>query len=1075
MIGLFLPTQAGVVITNNQGVDLTYDINEKDEYATVLPSKSTPYSGVIDIPENVVYEGHTYPVKAIADKAFYSCKSLTSISIPKTITRIGGHAFKDCVGLTTVNYNATNCVTAAGTQGKNILPAFEDCKSITHINLGGDVSSIPDYIFWGCTGITELTIPEYVVSIGGRAFCDCTSLSVLRFEARDCKTMGSKAGPAFLGAPISNVIFGPYVTSIPDYAFKGCKTLTSVTIPEDVTSIGAAAFYDCPNLSTVNFNATECNLSYKAQGQQVITAFNNPAITTVNFGPKVHNIPNYLFYGCSGITDLQLSPSTETIGECAFLNCASLTQITIPETVTSIGGRAFGGCGNLSTIYFNAINCVNLVTFEKSTPIPAFEGSAITTIVFGGKVKNIPDYAFANCKRLHNISIPAECKQIGTKAFYNCSSIQAITIPEDVTSIGGLAFGGCDNLTTLNFNAKRCTGVTKVENGITYSAFHNCASLKTVTIGNSVEILPEYMLVGCTGLAKINIPKSVKQIGKNIFDGCTGLNTIDYDAERCDIFTDPVKKRSIFSNEALLNVNLGPDVKLVPDFAFAGCSRLALITIPEKCEQIGKYAFQGCTALRKIVIPENIKTIGGGAFEGCTGLTDITFNAINCLSMKSVEKGVTYSAFMNTPATKITIGPKVEQIPDFAFFGCTMTNEIKWGKTLSKIGAMAFAHVNGLMELTIPEHITSIGGGAFSDCENLAIVNFNAINCVGAFSLASDTTIYPFGGKNKLKDVYFGKKVKTIPEGIFKGCEQIKLIEIPAGITTIGALAFADCVMLTNVYFNATNCEVASGTVEGKVRTAFEGCTALAGFAFDDKVTQIPPYLCQNLKALARASIGESSKCAKIGAHAFENCEALRNIRISEYIDVIGEYALYNTGITKFSVHSFMKEIGVGAIGACKALANVTCRKDNDDFTVKDGILYTKDFSRIIACPASRGVADLKVADGTTTIDDGAFMYCTKISKVTLPATISYIGKKAFFNCTALRMFIIPSPAMPECPGPIFDDKVKAASELKCGPGLVTQYLGHEYWKGFKNTGESFSPEYEIKYVYENDEPKKKK
>lgn len=1067
LLACVLLCRANVVVPNYQGVNITYILVEEDNYAAVMPSQTVPYAGVIEIPEQITYDGKSYPVKVIAEKAFYACKNLTSITIPKTITRIGGHAFKDCVSLTTVNYNATNCVTAAGRKGKGITPAFEDCKSLTHLNMSADVVTIPEYIFWGCTGLTEVTIPEHVTQIGGRAFCDCSNLTVIKFDARECVTTGSKAGSAFVGTQISNVVFGPYVNKIPDYAFEGCSTLSEITIPEQVTSIGAAAFSNCPNLTTVNFNAEACNSAHKANGDKVVAAFNNPAITTVNFGPKVHNIPNYLFYGCRGITDLQLSPSTETIGECAFLNCSSIKQVTIPETVTSIGGRAFGGCENLSTIYFNAINCVNVTTYDKNVPIPAFEGSSITTVYFGDKVRSIPDNAFAGCRQLRNIQIPTQVRQIGQKAFFNCTSLPFITIPEDVTSIGGLAFAGCENMTVLNFNARRCTGVTKTEGNITYSAFQNCVAIKTVNIGDSVELLPEYMFQGCAGINKINIPKRVKQIGQHIFDGCTSLNTIIYNAERAEIFTDPIMKRSIFSLEALTHVTIGPDVKEIPAYAFSGCSRLSAIALPDKVEMIGKYAFQGCTSLRRITIPENVKNIGGGAFLGCSAMTDITYNAINCINMKTVEKGVTIAAFMNTPATRITIGNKVEQIPDFAFYGCTMTSKISFGKALQKIGAMAFAHVNSLLELTIPEHITSIGGGAFSDCENLSTVNFNAINCVAAFSLAADTTIYPFSGKNKITDINFGKKVKAIPEGLFNGCDKVKLIEIPEKVTSIGALAFANCTTLVNVYFNAQKCEVASGTVNGKVRSPFENCEKLAGVAFDDKVSVIPDYIFKDCAALARASISDRSKCTRIGAHAFENCVSLRNIRISEYIDIIGEYALYNTGINKFSVHSFMKDIGVGAIGACKNLANVTCKKDNENFIVKNGILYTKDFSRVILCPAGRAVANLELEQGVVTIDDGAFMYCARINKVTLPATVNYIGRDAFFNCTGLRMFIVPSPAMPTCPGPIFDEKVKQNSELKVGPGLVSEYLAHDYWKGFKNTGESFSPEYEIKYVYE--------
>lgn len=1076
LLVMTIVSNASVVITNSQGVEITYDIEAKDKYAIVLPSTATPYTGVIEIPESVIYEGDSYPVKVIADKAFFGCKSLSTITIPKTITRIGGHAFKGCSSLTTVNYNATNCVIAAGKAGKAITPAFEDCKSITNINLSADVVSIPEYIFWGCTGISEITIPEHVTSIGGRAFCDCSNLTKVNFEARACESMGSNAGPAFQNTQISNVTFGPFVTKIPDRAFQGCNTLTQITIPEDITSIGEAAFYDCKNLTTVNFNAEACNSAHKSHGNQVVTAFNNPNIKIVNFGPKVHNIPNYIFYGCSGITDLQLSPSTETIGDCAFLNCTSIQQVTIPETVTSIGGRAFGGCSSLTTINFNAINCVNATTYEKNVPIPAFESSSITTVNFGEKVSVIPDNAFANCTALRNITIPTEVKQIGVKAFFNCSSLQSVTIPEGVTSIGGLAFNGCANLTVLNFNAKRCTGVTKVENGITYSAFQACSGIKTVNIGEEVEILPEYMFQGCTGITKINIPKNVKQIGKHIFDGCEALASIYYNAERCEIFSDAAQKTSIFTIESLTSLLLGPDVKEIPNYAFSGCTRLAGLVIPNGTERIGKFAFQGCTSLKKIVIPENIKDIGGGAFMGCLSLTDITYNAINCINMKTVENGVTISAFINAPATKITIGGKVEQIPDFAFYGCTMTKEIVWGKSLQKIGAMSFSHVNMLLNLTIPEHITSIGGGAFSDCENLTTVEFNAINCTAAFNLSSDSIIYPFGGKNKINDITFGKKVKTIPEGLFYGCDKVKLIEVTPGVTYIGALAFANCTGLTNIYFNAEKCETASGVVKDAVHGPFEGCTALAGVSFDDKVTIIPAYLFKDCSMLRRAAIGEKSKCTMIGAHAFENCTTLANIRISEYIDIVGEYAFYNTGITKFSVHSFMKEIGVGAIGGCKNLANVTCKKDNDNFVLKDGILYTKEFDRVIFCPAGKAPAKLDLTEmPINTIDDGAFKYCVNLVDVTLPSTVNYIGKEAFYNCVKLRAFFLPSPSMPTSPGPIFDAKAKENADLKVGPGTVMTYKNHEYWKGFKNTGETFTPTYEIKYEYDKSGTGKKK
>ena len=140
---------AANVIPNNEGINLYYIFNDENKSATLQPSEGEAYKGVINIPENVTFEGTTYEVATIATGAFKDCKDLTEISIPKTITKIGGHAFKGCENLRTVNYNANNCVSAADVKGKSVSSAFEDCKGITTVNFGGDVVIIPEYLFWG--------------------------------------------------------------------------------------------------------------------------------------------------------------------------------------------------------------------------------------------------------------------------------------------------------------------------------------------------------------------------------------------------------------------------------------------------------------------------------------------------------------------------------------------------------------------------------------------------------------------------------------------------------------------------------------------------------------------------------------------------------------------------------------------------------------------------------------------------------------------------------------------------------------------------------------------------------------
>jgi hypothetical protein len=127
--------QAAIGIKNNDGKILYYELNNETKLAKITISEGDPYVGIINIPEQVTHEGMTYDVATISDKAFFDCKDLTEISIPRTITKIGGHAFKGCDHLRTVNYNANNCVSAASITGKSVSSAFEILRRILSTRL----------------------------------------------------------------------------------------------------------------------------------------------------------------------------------------------------------------------------------------------------------------------------------------------------------------------------------------------------------------------------------------------------------------------------------------------------------------------------------------------------------------------------------------------------------------------------------------------------------------------------------------------------------------------------------------------------------------------------------------------------------------------------------------------------------------------------------------------------------------------------------------------------------------------------------------------------------------------------
>jgi hypothetical protein len=282
-------------------------------------------------------------VTTIGKQAFFSCTSLTSITIPDSVTEIGNNAFLYCNSIQEFNgkfasedgrclvvdgvlnivapanltsYTIPNSVTSIG------FEAFRNCKSLTSITIPDSVTSIGDNAFYECTSLTSVTIPNSVTEIGDRAFCSCTSLTSITIPD-SVTTIG---GYAFWGCDsLTSVIIGDNVTTIGEYAFYSCDNLRSVTIPDSVTVIGDYAFYECTRLRSITI------------------------------GDSVTAIGNRAFYNCYSLTSITIPDSVITVGDYAFYECRSLTSVTIGDGVISIGWQVFYACSKLTSVYCEAI------------------------------------------------------------------------------------------------------------------------------------------------------------------------------------------------------------------------------------------------------------------------------------------------------------------------------------------------------------------------------------------------------------------------------------------------------------------------------------------------------------------------------------------------------------------------------------------------------------------------------------------------------------------------------------------------------------------------------------------------
>ena len=390
-------------------------------------------------------------VKVIGDWTFENCKSLTNINIPNSVTTIGEHA-------------------------------FSDCDSLTSINIPNSVTTIGDGAFEYCVSLTSITIPNSVVTIIGNPFQDWHGN--LYNESK-----------AFIYE--DHVLFNKNKTILIAYIAKG----TNYTIPNSVTTIGDSAFWDCDSLTSINIPNSVTTI-----GKGAFSGCDS--LTSINIPNSVTTIGDYAFSDCGSLTSINIPNSVTTIGKWAFSGCISLTSINIPNSVTTIGEHAFSDCYSLTSINIpNSVTTIGKSAFRLC--------KSITSINIPNSVTTIGDEAFRDCASLTNINIPNSVTTIENWAFGGCASLTNINIPNSVTTIGRSAFMGCKSLTNINIP----NSVTTIGKW----AFSGCISLTSINIPNSVTTIGEDAFSCCYSLTSINIPNSVTTIGYGAFEKCENL------------------------------------------------------------------------------------------------------------------------------------------------------------------------------------------------------------------------------------------------------------------------------------------------------------------------------------------------------------------------------------------------------------------------------------------------------------------------------------------------------------------------------------------------------------------------
>ena len=435
-------------------------------------------------------------VTAIGYGAFYGCVALSEVEIPNSVITIESEAFRDCISLTAVDI--PNSVTSIG------WSAFAGCIRLCDLTIGSGVATIASDAFGHCESLTEVIIPEGVTSIGGDAFYYCENLTSVTIPTTLSKVGNSAFGGNYkltdvyisdLAAwcriefvdgsanPLSNgknlylngeivtsLAIPEGVTSIGNYAFCDCNCLTSVTIPNSVTAIGKESFYNC-ELEQLVFNCTIPN--GMNQTSYFNEAFSQTYFDTVVIGESVTSIGDYAFSGFNRHGEywdsdkqiyrhrtqfkaIQISNSVNHIGEGALYNCTNLTEIVLPEGVASVGANAFYGCENITSVTIpSTLAEMGAQAFTGNTNLADVRISDLAAWCrialkdSNANPLNEGENLYLNGEIVTSLAIPEGVTSIGDYAFYDCNSLRSIALPSTITSIGKDAFYNCNDVSSL--------------------------------------------------------------------------------------------------------------------------------------------------------------------------------------------------------------------------------------------------------------------------------------------------------------------------------------------------------------------------------------------------------------------------------------------------------------------------------------------------------------------------------------------------------------------------------------------------------------------------------------------------
>ena len=835
----------------------------------------------------------------------------------------------------------------------------------------------------------------------------------------------------FIPSTLKSVTISGDITAVSAYAFNGCENLTNIMIPDEVTIIGDKAFKNCENIKAVNITDNVTSIGRAAfMGCKSLENFHIPKALTI--------IEGLTFKGCSSLTSVVIPDGVTSIGDDAFMDCIKLTSITIGRGLQSIGNFAFDTCTKLvevinnSQLEIKADNsdyrdlCENAIEIRKGGTSKIVKSGDYLFYPYND-VNYLFDYVGSN----KNLTLPKNFNgqkyEIYKYAFFNREDIKSVTISDGVTSIGESAFSYSENLVNVTIS----DGVTNIGK----RAFSCCKSLTNITVPDSVTSIGENAFYCCVNLVTATIGSGVESIEGNLFYECKKLVEIINKSQlkvwkedatlniKSEGKTDLINKNGylfyIYDNVNYLVGYIGSDTQLVLPKNFNGQNyeiyrnafiydeNIESVVIPDSVTNIGASAFEGCINITTIVIPDSVKTIEPRAFYECRRLVSVTLGkgltGIDIAAFGMCEK---LSVVINNSDLVIE-----KESSDYGGVGYRAI-DIKNGESgglINKDGYLfcvgdeascLVAYVGNDKDLILPQ---SLNGQKYEIYK------------------------YAFRNNTKIESVVFSSGVTSIGEHAFSGCVNLKTVKVSNSITNISENAFYNCDKLSNIHIddiaawcnieglaNLTNTEYfKTFYYDGKVLTNLvipDGVTSIAEFAFGGNVCITSVIIPDSVETIMRS--------------AFCECMVLVNVTIGKGLKTIDSGAFAGSScLTNINIPDGLIEIGYGAFSQCDSIKTtqfnnaVYLGNDNNPYyallSVEDKTINTCEINpQCVLIAASTfynsKLTQITIPESVKYIGNNAFSSCTGLTSVSFGNNVEIIGESAFYSCTGLKSLVLP-------------------------------------------------------------------